>query len=517
MFKKLTLLCCLALTMQATALAQNPDLKLFESKTATSLKKNTTKAQVEKIADPNLKQAALKMLANDYDLEYRAAEYEPMLSPAALGRELVIGNGYSAYQGVTGVILPKGTQTIIVEGLGDNQSVDILVPNWNRLPPDPENPTEDPQGWGLHKDTYTLKNGVNSVDIKNEGLVYVSYYFDKPENEKNITVHFVNAPVNGYFDLAKHNDEDWMRLLNNAKFNILDAVGERIQIAYPVEAYLKYASGRGVDLVSRYDSLVMVQHQIMGLEKYNRVPKNKILARVNFNYYMFRDGDGVAYMGGKRGYAMHMVADPDVVIKGDPCWGFSHEVGHVHQLRPYFNWGGLGEVSNNVFSLHATTYWGTKSRVSDQDNYTKARAEIIDGGISYLQSEDVFNRLIPFWQLQLYFTKNGNADFYPDLFEALRLQAAEAAQGEGEGGWGSRGGNPAEYQLNFVKQACKVSGVDLVEFFDKWGFFHVGEFEINDYGKYTYAMTQEMVDACKAEISKMNLKKPVADLTTYTD
>lgn len=35
----------------------------------------------------------------------------------------------------------------------------------------------------------------------------------------------------------------------------------------------------------------------MGLEKYGKIPKNRVFARVNFNYYMFRDGDGVAYLG----------------------------------------------------------------------------------------------------------------------------------------------------------------------------------------------------------------------------
>lgn len=179
----------------------------------------------------------------------------------------------------------------------------------------------------------------------------------------------------------------------------------------------------GVELINNYDSLVYLQHHLMGLVKYGRVPTNRILSRVNYNYYMFRDGDGVAYMGAQPGYAMNLVVDPDRVILGDPCWGFSHEVGHVHQLRPYFNWGGLGEVSNNVFSLFVNTHFGTISRILDQDNYTKSRESIIDGRISYLQDEDVFNRLVPFWQLQLYFAGEGNnPDFYPDLFEAFRRQ-----------------------------------------------------------------------------------------------
>ncbi len=516
MFKRLPVLCMSALFLYSSACSSSNDLDLFKSPLAISLKWTVGESRVDQIKDPNLRKAAQLMLDDEYSTQYRYVEIEPMLSPVALGKKLVIGNGYSAYEGVTGVVLPEGEQTIIVDGLAQGETVDILVPNWLRMPPNENDPTKDPNGWGLHKKVYTLKNGVNSINIEKEGLAYVSYYFDKPEEHQPIKLHFVNGIENGYFDLAVNDDEDWMNLLNGAKYPIMDAVGERIQIAYPVKDLLKHASNRGVDLVARYDSLVMVQHEIMGLEKYDKVPDNKILARVNYNYYMFRDGDGVAYMGGPRGHAMHMVANPDVVISGDPCWGFSHEVGHVHQLRPYLNWGGLGEVSNNIFSLYATTYWKNKSRVSEQKNYDLARKSIIDGEISYLQDDDVFNRLIPFWQLQLYFSQYGNPDFYPDLFEAFRQQAAEAQKG-GDDGWGARGGNPAEYQLNFVKKVCEVSGVDLVDFFDKWGFFYVGDFEINDYGKYKYHMTQKMVDDCLAEIAAMELEQPKIDLTTLRD
>jgi len=60
--------------------------------------------------------------------------------------------------------------------------------------------------------------------------------------------------------------------------------------------------------------------------------------------------DGVAYLGNKG--TMRMVADPEVVIVGDPCWGFCHEVGHVLQMRPQMTWGGMTEVSNNIFTLY---------------------------------------------------------------------------------------------------------------------------------------------------------------------
>src|SRR5690606_39352110 len=108
--------------------------------------------------------------------------------------------------------------------------------------------------------------------------------------------------------------------------------------------------------------------------------------------------------------------------------------------------------------------------------------------ISFLQDPDVFNRLIPFWQLQLYFEGVGNnPDFYLDLFEAFRQQAQTEqlnARGRRGGSWAAdrlAASNPAVYQLNFVKKACEVSKTNLTDFFDKYGFFYVGEFELNDY------------------------------------
>ena len=499
------------------------DLKFFETPMALGLKKRFKKKDIEKIKNADIKNIAVALFNKQYQPQYKFAQYEAYLTPTTLGKQLMIGDGYSKFEGITGVYLPKGKHIVLVSNIPNDQKAALVVPNWLRMPPDAANPTKDPAGWGVKRKTFDLKNGINIIELTEfDGLAYIDYYSDEPEKLSNISVHFVSGKVNGYFDLAKNNNEDWNQLINNAVYPVIDAKGKHIQIAYPAEACKKYAYGKGVELIKNYDSLVALQHQLLGLEKYHRVPKNHILARVNYNYYMFRDGDGVAYMGGKSGYAMGMVVNPASVIKGDPCWGFSHEVGHVHQLRPYLNWGGLGEVSNNLFSLYGTRGFGNKTRTSEQKNYQKSKDSIIAKGISYLQDGDVFNRLIPFWQLQLYFETVGkNKDFYPDLFEHFRLQgeAERAASKENArgGGWGDRGKNPANYQLNFVEAACKVGKTDLTEFFEKYGFFYVGSFKMDDYGSYNYEMTQEMVNKTKAAIKAMNLPKPIIDLTTLQD
>ncbi|WP_257666796.1 M60 family metallopeptidase [Parapedobacter tibetensis] len=499
------------------------DLSLFETPMALSLKKGIKKGDIEKIKNDQLRETARLLFTKQYNTKYRMASYEAYLTPSTLGQQLMIGDGYSKYENITGIYLPIGKHIVLVDHIAQDKEVNLVIPNWNRRAPEGIEPTKDPAGWGIVKQQFSLHNGVNIIEVKDfDGLAYLDYFTDTPEEAKPVQVHFPASLINGYFDIAMHNNTDWNNLINNAVYPIIDAKGKHIQIAYPAADCKTYAYNRGVELISNYDSLVYRQHRVMGLVKYNKVPNNHILARVNYNYYMFRDGDGVAYMGTEPGNAMPLVVDPDRVISGDPCWGFSHEVGHVHQLRPAFNWGGLGEVSNNVFTMYVTTSFGVESRLWGQDNYQKARDSIINRKISYLQDDDVFNRLVPFWQLQLYFSgAGGNPDFYPDLFEAFRTEGtgdhASGRRSRRTGGWGDRGSNPAQYQLTFVKTACKIGKVDLTEFFDQYGFFYVGDFDYNDYGNYSYSMTQEMVDTCKAEIKAMNLPKPTVDISKLSD
>ena len=68
-----------------------------------------------------------------------------------------------------------------------------------------------------------------------------------------------------------------------------------------------------------------------------------------------------------------------------------------------------------------------------------------------------------------------------------------------------------------MKTACEVAKEDLTDFFDQYGFFYVGEFEMDDYGKYDYRMTQAMVDKCKADIKALNLPKPKGDISAMKD
>jgi thiol-disulfide isomerase/thioredoxin len=481
------------------------DMAFFTDPSCRQLKPDLQAPDLARFKSNVLKTVAAGLLNGSYDTTYRAAAYEAYPSPRALGRTLKLGDGFSRYENITGICLPRGTHVVLV-GETEGKELSLLIPKWMRKPAPDIKPTKDPNGWGLHKQRIALVEGVNLINVKKGGNVYVSYFDDHAEQAPQIPVHFPTGQVNGFFDLTKHTNADWDRLLDWAVSPIMDARGKHIQVAYPVEWFKVYTRSQGVQLINNYDTLLRHHYTVMGLVKYDKVPKNRILARVNFNYYMFRDGDGVAYLGNKG--TMRMVADPAVVISGDPCWGFSHETGHVLQMRPQMTWGGMTEVSCNIFSMYTVTGMGNKSRLAAQKNYASARKNIIEATpkISFLHCKNVFDRLVPFWQLHLYFSRNGRPDFYADVMEAMRNRPDAG-----------RGNDSILNQFEFVTICCDVAKLDLTDFFEAWGFFYVGEIAVKDYGSYEYTITQQMVDETKSSIANQAYKKPNEDITLIED
>lgn len=477
------------------------DARFFTDTSFSTLNPEITAKDLPSFKSEVLKKVASGLLDGTYDKAHRAASYQAYPSPRQLGETLKLGDGFSRYENITGIHLDEGENVVFV-GPMHGREISLLLPDWMRKPAEGVEPTKDPNGWGLRRQEVKLKEGWNVFNAERSGNAYVSYFDDHAEDAKPITVHFPTGEVNGFFDLAKHDNKDWVRLLDNAVGPIMDARGTHIQVAYPVEWFKEHTKDKGVELIHNYDTMLKHHFTLLGLVKYDKIPVNRILSRVNFNYYMFRDRDGVAYLGTKN--VMGMVANPDRVIKGDPCWGFSHEAGHVLQMRPQITWGGMTEVSVNLFSLYTGEKMGNSCRLSRQKNYASARKNIIEAEprISYLQAGDVFDRLVPFWQLHLHFTKNGVPDFYPDVMEEMRRRPDAG-----------KGNDSILNHFQFIEICCDVTQIDLTDFFDQWGFFHVGEIMVDDYGPYRFLVTQETVDEVKARIAAKNYPKPGTDIT----
>lgn len=479
------------------------DMRFFEDPACTKLKSGVIGDDLDHFHSVALRKVAERLLAGEEHPEYVVAEYSAIPSPEQLARELGLHHGFSQLQNITGIYLEAGQHVVLVGETGGH-SITLILPDWMRQPPEGIEPTKDPKGWGLKKQVIELREGLNMIEVERSTNAYIGYYDDHTEEVPPITVHFPTGKVNGYFDPSRHNNNDWNELLDNAVSPIMDGIGKSVQVAFPVEMFQLHSRGTGVELIADFDRILAMHYELLGLVKYREVPQNRILARVNYNYYMFRDQDGMAYLGTER--VLGMILRPGSVVQGDPNWGFAHEAGHVMQF-PQIQWGGMTEVSVNFFTLNAQERLGIPCRLSRQDNFAKARESIVESEpkISYLEDPNVFNRLVPFWQLHLYFTENGHPDFFPDVIEALRLR-------------GSRGTGDSSIlnQFQFIEVVCDVTKMDLTDFFDQWGFFRTGNFTIKDYRRYNFSVTPEMVEACKARIAAKGYPKPPVDLTRIT-
>jgi hypothetical protein len=80
-----------------------------------------------------------------------------------------------------------------------------------------------------------------------------------------------------------------------------------------------------------------------------------------------------------------------------------------------------------------------------------------------------------------------------------------------------KGNDSIRNQFEFVKICCDVGKLDLTDFFEKWGFFWVGELSVDDYGKFRFNITQEMVDETKSHIAARKFPKPAEDLTLIAE
>ncbi len=92
---------------------------------------------------------------------------------------------------------------------------------------------------GTEKQEILLHEGVNVINVKKAGNVYVDYFADDPDTAPAVTIHFVTGKVNGYFDATVQSNEDWNRLLDNAVSPCYGCEGEIYSTSIPCGAIKK--------------------------------------------------------------------------------------------------------------------------------------------------------------------------------------------------------------------------------------------------------------------------------------
>lgn len=508
------ILTCFLLSAALLTLGQNMnDFKVFSNNKFTVLKKGLSEKEINTISSGAVREAVVQMKNKSYPLKERIRRYESYQDPKILASRLKTGT-YSQFENPTGIYFDKNDEIIawVEDVKGHSVSLDIV--NWDDK--------------DFTKETYSLKSGLNTFKSRSKGNSYVNFYTEVEKPAKKIEVHILSGHINGVFELGKDDNKKWDRLLEKAYGPVLDIVGNKTQLAYSVASLKKYAASQGTELIQLYDSIIHIQHEIMGLVKYKKVPRNHMFGRVIWEGFMHADGFGAAF----HDETMQWVAN--VPTLRNDCWGVSHEFGHVNQVRPNMNWPGTTETTNNIYSVW-TRYLFNRSNAKLEREALKDYDEHKVGGriTTYMESAfvhqqpwltqaghdrmkrdngrgfagDHFGTLVPLWQLQLYMAvvgeskKWGNKDFYADIFMKAINDPVKNAE------------KNSYYQLKFIKNACDAARLDLTDFFEQSRILAPIDLMIDDYTPGHMKITEADIRDAKTYASKY--PKPTTPVIHY--
>lgn len=523
---KLLLISCLLLVFVLSTQAQsrrrggsslrsefNQNRGLFSDDIFSSPTEDFNPALLEKIQSPKVKEILTLMHNKEYPSEFRIQEFRSYLHPQILAKKLKT-SPYSQFENPTGIYFTKNdTITLIVSNHNPQDSIQLRIMNFGE------------EGGNSF---YLLRPGFNTIIPENNGNGYIHYFTEKEEEPiKTVRMHILGGKINGYFHVNKHTNRDWRKLLANPEGGILDIIGNRVHLAYSIESLKEHCPDDGEKLIFLYDSIISIQHEIMGLNKYNRVPSNHIFGRVIWRGFMHADGMGAAFHDN----TMKDIANPDRIPTN--LWGIAHEFGHVNQVRPWMKWVGTTEVTNNIYSIWSQYLFNPESPKLEREVLKDYDGRIAGGRITaYMESAfiheqewltqagndrwdrsrprdwggDHFVKLVPFWQLQLYFklAGEGNSWYKPDLYADIFIKAIDREDAPEE---------DSDAQLEFIKNVCEVTKTDLTDFFSYSGMLRPINKWVDDYSCAQMRITEEDIKNVKQFASQF--KKPETPVLHY--
>lgn len=468
---------------------------VFSDATYSELASGVTYEQILALDNEFLKNIAKALFLGTYPSAQRVHSYEAYRDADAIAREFKM-NPYSPLDNPTGIYAGEGEELMVFVGdIPQGERIGLRQMDWK-------------QGYvGVN---YSLQSGVNKIKTTGKGLLYVIYNTETYQSAAPVKIHIATGKVNGLFDSRTNTDADWAGLLKSASASgYLDVVGVYSHLNFPVSYYKSHVSSP-VQLLEAYDKMVWLEHDLMGVHKYNRTIKNRMFFHaVTGDSYMYATSYRTAY------HENTLAEILDVgKFKTSAIWGPAHEVGHMHQTRPGLKWIGLTEVTNNIHSMYVQTTFGNRSRLISEDMGDGAtRFEV--GYVSTILAEiphgkegDVFCKLIPFWQLLLYSDRvMDDVDFYKDLHEQVRMQDNPSNADTKNG----------ICQLNFVKMTCDRLQLDLTDYFRSWGFLREIDEMIDDYAVERLWVTAAQIAELERYIASKNYPKAPAGLIYLND
>ena len=356
-----------------------------------------------------------------------------------------------------------------------------------------------------------LTKGLNIVDGQKDALFYIVYTADTKLKTKklsewpDIKIHIEGGVVNGYYDVSRHSDKDYVAILRSATHERFTIKGGEALFNFKTTTYRKIWPSTIDKSICWFDSLTVWEKELMGfcesVATGKRANSHSYLSGGESIFPIYYNNPNFAIEGveSDAGYAnstpyrtsynsVDCISKSFNVSRSDmDDWCSAHECGHNNQ--GLINLEGGTEVSNNLFSNYIRYLDGlVTSNGSPISTVMNDYAKHIP---YYVRSVDCQLRM--YWQLYLYYhLAQKNTSFYPTLFQELRKNPL-----------GTRYGNTYETGLKFVRKVCEVAQEDLTEFFTAWGFFEpFTNLSIEDYGAHTMTVRKADITRTLNEISK---------------
>lgn len=307
----------------------------------------------------------------------------------------------------------------------------------------------------------TLKPGINKIKTKYNGLIYLIPTKPKAGTKINVKISgAVNAP---YFVLGKTTEEEWRKTIRNYPAPWAELESKGVILTIPSEGIRNLDNPKA--LMEKWDEIVNSYNKLVGIAPDRPEPHRspdrpfRYVADVQISLGYMHSGYPIMYFIGKES---KKIVDINQIQK--EAWGFWHELGHNYQQLAW-RWSQIVEVTCNIHSIHIREMYGNPSRLDEIQNdgksdYEKAMEFINNSNPNKNYNDDsqisVMSRLVMFIQLQRAY----GWDFYTKLETAYReLPADELLKI-----------TPTDQDKidNFIIMACKISGEDLLEFFDHW-------------------------------------------------
>lgn len=499
--------------------------------------------------------------ADNYARKYRVQLYEPYSegSPAALMAGI---QAYTNMNNPTGIVGDAGhlVYVMVEDEIPEGATLYINGATGG----DMFNSTT--AGTKLHKGLNTILctednahffiyYSVNTVSVPSGESRYQPVTAHNLKNYQPIKIHIEGGRINGFFNpngdelYAGDTQADFEYTATRATHQMYDLVGKYVILhfhlfdtpSHPGETNQKgvlsslltnrtTGAGREYDpvkIMEAWDNMCFAERILMGIQsddeinsEYNRGYYESIAndgytfetdssTYIGFPAYHYDEyfnnrmmgisQQGDLYMNATSWRTAYNVSTIDAILtlfcNGD-IWGPAHEYGHMNQTP--MNMAGTTEESNNIFSNVALYFTGAStSRCDFMSNQLKL----------YLQDKtflehSTWGTTRMFWQLWCYYHATGhNKKFYPRLYELLRRYPIRKTTVPGQH-------NELYDKLHFAKMCCIAAGEDLTDFFTAWGFFvPLNGYFIDDYSQYNAYLSQEDIDACKAEIKSYGFKE----------